>query len=36
MTYSALPKILPLIFALEPLGSAMVLPHELQATMVDA
>ena len=36
MTYSALPEILPLMRALEPVGSEIVLPHELHATCVDA
>jgi hypothetical protein len=31
MIYSALPEILPLILALEPVGSEMVFPHELHA-----
>ena len=36
MIYSALPETLPLIFALEPVASAIAFPHELHATWVDA
>jgi hypothetical protein len=36
MNYSALPEILPFILALEPVGSEIVLPHELHAIIVDA
>jgi len=36
MIYSALPETLPFIFALDPVGSEMVFPHELQAICVDA
>ena len=36
MIYSALPETLPLIFAFEPVASAIAFPHELHATDVDA
>ena len=36
MIYSALPETLPLIFAFDPVGSAIALPHELHAIAVDA
>jgi hypothetical protein len=36
MTYSALPEIFPLIFALDPVGSAILLPQELHTTACDA
>jgi hypothetical protein len=35
MNYSALPKISPFILAFDPVGSAIVLPQELHATIVD-
>jgi hypothetical protein len=36
MIYSALPEILPLIWALDPVGSERVFPQELHAICVDA
>ena len=36
MIYSALPEILPLIRAFDPVGSEIVLPQELHAICVDA